>query len=85
MTHEGMPVGNSISSSDGIFHTNLRLTGKIDGKRPYLIMGNSVTIDFSSSGHAKDSQSFGRFGFKFGLRPIFAGKLKYKKNGLEKV
>lgn len=85
MTHENMPVGNSINCNDGIFHTNLRLTGKIDAKKPYLMMGNSVTIDFSSSGHAKDSQSFGRFGFKFGLRPIFAGKLKYKKNGLEKI
>ena len=48
-------------------------------------MGNSVTIDFSSSGHAKDAQSFGRFGFKFGMRPIYAGKYKYKKNGVERV
>jgi hypothetical protein len=48
-------------------------------------MGNSVNVDFVSSGHAKDAKSFGRFGFKFGLRPIFAGKLKYKKNGVEKI
>lgn len=48
-------------------------------------MGNSVLIDFSSSSHAKDAKSFGRFGFKFGLRPIFAGKIKYKKDSGDKI
>ena len=75
-----MPAGNSINCNDGVFNTSLRLTGKIDSGKPYLIMGNSVSIDFQSSGHAKDAKSFGRFGFKFGLRPIFAGKVKYKDN-----
>jgi hypothetical protein len=49
-------------------------------KRPTLMFGNSVSIDFNSSGHAKDAQSFGRFGFKFGLRPVIAGKVIYEKN-----
>lgn len=44
-----------------------------------------MNIDFVSSGHAKDAKSFGRFGFKFGLRPIFAGKIKYKKQGSDKI
>lgn len=48
-------------------------------------MGNSVTIDFSSSSHAKDANSFGRYGFKFGMRPIFTGRIKYKANGIEKI
>jgi hypothetical protein len=61
------------------------LTGKVDSGKPYLIMGNSANIDFSSSGHAKDSKSFGRFGFKFSLRPIYAGKIRYKKNSSEKI
>jgi len=56
------------------------LTGKIDLKKPVLMLGNSISIDFNSSGHAKDAQSFGRFGFKFGLRPINAGKIVYEKN-----
>jgi hypothetical protein len=54
------------------------MTGSIDTKKPYLIFGNSVSIDFTSSGHAKDAQSFGRYGFRFGLRPIFAGKITYQ-------
>lgn len=57
------------------------MTGKVDTKKPYLIIGNSVIVDFNSSGHAKDANSFGRYGFKFGLRPIFAGKIKYTSSG----
>lgn len=82
MIHENLPVGNSINCNDGVFTTNLRLTGKVDSGKPYLIIGNSINIDFTSSGHAKDSKSFGRFGFKFGLRPIYAGKVKYKKGSI---
>ena len=37
-------------------------------------MGNSINIDFSSSGHAKDAKSFGRFGFRFGFRPVYGGR-----------
>ena len=49
-------------------------------KRPTLMLGNNISVDFTSSGHAKDAQSFGRFGFKFGLRPIIAGKILFEKN-----
>lgn len=49
-------------------------------KRPVLMLGNNVSVDFTSSGHAKDAQSFGRFGFKFGLRPVIAGKISYDKH-----
>lgn len=48
-------------------------------KKPVLMLGNNVSIDFNSSGHAKDAQSFGRFGFKFGLRPVMGGKLTLEK------
>jgi hypothetical protein len=58
-------------------------------KKPTLMFGNSLSVDFTSSGHAKDAQSFGRFGFKFGLRPVIAGKVLYEKNAnniqIEKV
>lgn len=58
-------------------------------KKPVLMLGNNVSVDFTSSGHAKDAQSFGRFGFKLGLRPISTGKIFYEKSGdsakLEKV
>ena len=77
LIHEDSAVGNSIPCHDGVFNTNLRLTGKIDMKKPVLMLGNNVSVDFTSSGHAKDAQSFGRFGFKFGLRPISTGKISY--------
>jgi hypothetical protein len=77
LLHEDSPIGNSIPCHDGTFSTHLRLTGKVEMKKPTLILGNNISVDFTSSGHAKDAQSFGRFGFKFGLRPIFTGKVVY--------
>jgi hypothetical protein len=53
------------------------MTGNVDTKRPYLLFGNSVTVDISSGGQAKDAQSLGRYGFRFGLRPIYGSKNKY--------
>jgi hypothetical protein len=44
---------------------------------PTLILGNSLCVDFTSGGHAKDAQSFGRYGFKFGMRPVYGGSIKY--------
>ncbi len=77
LNHQDLPIGNALHCTDPSFHTNLKMTGNIETKKPYLMFGNSISIDFTSSGHAKDAQSFGRYGFRFGLRPIFAGKLKY--------
>lgn len=42
-------------------------------------------MDFMSSGHAKDEHSLNRFGFKFGLRPSYSGKIDYNKSDLEEV
>lgn len=42
-------------------------------------------MDFVSSGHAKDEHSLNRFGFKFGLRPSYSGKIEYDKGDLEEV
>ena len=74
--HEDVPVGNNIQINDGTFSSFLRLSGTIDAKKPYQFFGNSVTVDFNSSGQVKDGQSLVRYGFKFGLRPIFTGRLK---------
>jgi hypothetical protein len=40
----------------------------------YMLFGKAVTVDFTSSGQVKDTQSLVRYGFKFGLRPIFTGR-----------
>lgn len=80
LLHQNNPVGNSIPCNDGTFTTNLRLTGKVEAKKPTIILGNSICVDFTSSGQAKDAQSFGRYGFKFGVRPVYGGNIKYEKS-----
>lgn len=88
LLHEETPVGNNIQVNDGVFNSYLRLSGGIDTKKPYLLLGNSINVDFNSSGQVKDSHSLVRYGFKFGLRPIFAAKVNYseqRKAKIEKV
>lgn len=51
------------------------MSGKNHNKTPYLLLGSSIMMDFVSSGHAKDEHSLNRFGFKFGLRPSYSGKI----------
>lgn len=74
LLHEDAPVGNNILVNDGVFNSFLRLSGVVDTKKPYLLLGNSVNVDFASSGQVKDSQSLVRYGFKFGMRPVFVGR-----------
>lgn len=57
------------------FNTHLKISGKIHSRTPYLLLGSSISMDFMSSGHAKDEHSLNRFGFKFGLRPAYSGKI----------
>lgn len=86
--HEDCAVGNNIQVNDGVFNSYLKLSGAVDSKKPYLIFGNAANIDFNSSGQVKDTQSLVRYGFKFGLRPIFGGKIKFsasKKDKIEKI
>ena len=85
MIHQDSPVGNNIQVNDGVFNSNLRLSGAVETKKPYMIFGNAVTVDFNSSGHVKDTQSLVRYGFKFGLRPIYTGKLKLNDQKKEKL
>ena len=77
MLHEECAVGNNIQVNDGVFHSSLRLSGTVDTKKPYLIFGNALSVDFNSSGQVKDTQSLVRYGFKFALRPLFAGRPRF--------
>jgi hypothetical protein len=83
--HEDTVVGNNIQVNDGVFSSYLRLSGNVDSKKPYLIFSNSVNVDFNSSGQVKDTQSLVRYGFKFGMRPIFAGKMRVSQSKKEKI
>ena len=51
----------------------------------YMLFGKAVTIDFVGSGHVKDTQSLVRFGFKFGLRPIFTGRNQFQDGNRDKI
>lgn len=83
--HEESAVGNNIQVNDGVFNSYLRLSGSVDTKKPYLLFGNSLVVDFNSSGQVKDTQSLVRYGFKFAFRPVFAGKVKLTAGRKEKV
>lgn len=74
--HMDSPVGNNIQVHDGVFYSTIRLSGAVDTKKPILMYGKTVTVDFNSSGHVKDTQSLVRYGFKLGLRPVFTGRVK---------
>ena len=41
-----------------------------------MIYSNSVCVDFTSTGQVKDAQNLVKYGFKFGMRPIYTGKYK---------
>lgn len=83
--HMDSPVGNNIQLNDGVFNSTVRLSGAVDTKKPILMFGKAVTVDFNSSGHVKDTQSLVRYGFKFGLRPIFTGKIKLTQEKKDKI
>lgn len=85
MMHEDCSVGNSIVINDGTYSSVLRLTGAFDTKKLHLLLGNSINIDFNSSGQVKDAQSLIRYGFKFAVRPIFSGKIKYSEKSMQKM
>lgn len=85
MIHQEQPIGNQLVCTDGVFASALKMSGPVDSKKPYLIFGNSIAIDFTSSGHAKDAQSFGRYGFRFGVRPVFVDKVKYNSHSKEQI
>jgi hypothetical protein len=85
MLHEECAVGNNIQINDGVFHSSLRLSGTVDTKKPYLLLTNALSVDFNSSGQVKDTQSLVRYGFKFALRPLFAGKPRFAPGKKEKI
>jgi len=48
-----------------------KISGKPSIKRPLVLLGNTIQVEFSSSGLAKDEHSLNRWGFKIGVRPIY--------------
>lgn len=54
--------------------SHLRMSGKL-GKRTYLMLGNNISLEFTSSGQAKDEHSLNRYGYRVGVRPVYSGKI----------
>jgi len=50
---------------------SFRISGKPNLKKPIVMLGNSLQVDFSSSGQAKDEHSLNRWGFRLKIRPIY--------------
>jgi hypothetical protein len=61
------------------------MTGKINSKKPYLMLGSSITMEFASSGNARDVHSLNRYGFRVGARPAYSGRVEIDKNTLAEV
>ena len=51
--------------------TSFRISGKPNMKKPLLLIGNNLQIDFSSSPHNKDERSLNCWGFKVRIKPIY--------------
>ncbi|EGR31902.1 hypothetical protein IMG5_100520 [Ichthyophthirius multifiliis] len=48
-----------------------KISGKNVPKKLLILLGNSIQVDFQSSGHAKDEKSLSRWGYKINVRPIY--------------
>ena len=59
-----------------------KISGKPNIKRPIIILGNVISVEFTSSGHAKDEHSLNRWGFKLIAKPIYSitNFINYKLN-----
>ena len=62
--------GYFMSHRDNV-GTSFRISGKPNMKKPLLLIGNNIQIDFSSSPHSKDEHSLNRWGFKVRIKPIY--------------
>jgi hypothetical protein len=68
-----------------VFSSNIRLSGAVDTKKIHMLFSKSCTVDFTSGTHVKDTQSLVRYGFKFGLRPIFTGRNSFQDDKKEQI
>ncbi|EAR96982.2 HECT domain and RCC1-like domain protein (macronuclear) [Tetrahymena thermophila SB210] len=67
---KGTQTGYNIQSREGLGKT-FKLSGKAVPKRQLILLGNTIQVEFHSSGHAKDEKSLSRWGYKISARPIY--------------
>lgn len=72
-TH-GQQVSN-INANCSPFNLQVKMSGKINSKKPYMMLGNQLTMEFHSSGNTRNEHSLNRYGFRVGVRPAFSGRL----------
>jgi other hect domain ubiquitin protein ligase E3 len=56
---------------------SFKVSGKPNLKKPIILLGNIVIVDFTSSSQVKDEHSLNRWGFKLTAKPIYGTKLGY--------
>lgn len=76
-TH-GQQVSN-VNANINPFNLHIKMSGKINSKKPYLMLGNQLNMEFHSSGNTRNEHSLNRYGFRVGVRPAFSGRLEFEK------
>lgn len=51
--------------------SSFRISGKPNLRKPLILMGNNIQVDFSSSPHNKDERSLNCWGFRVRIKPIY--------------
>lgn len=62
-----------MNALNGLTHS-IRVSGKPGFKKPVLMIGDTFSGEFTSSGQAKDELSLHRWGFRITVRPIYGIK-----------
>lgn len=63
-------IGQVAGNRDSV-GTSFKISGKPNLKKPVVMLGNSLIVDFTSSGQAKDEHSLNRWGFRLKIKPIY--------------
>lgn len=66
-----MPCSTSSCQIREPISISYRISGKPTQKKPIVLLGNNISIDFSPSGHARNEHSLNRWGFKITIRGIY--------------
>jgi|JI61114BRNA_FD_contig_61_1266559_length_1750_multi_2_in_0_out_0_2 hypothetical protein len=82
-TH-GQAVSN-VNANCNPFNMQVKMSGKINSKKPYMMLGSQLTMEFHSSGNTRNEHSLNRYGFRVGVRPAYSGRLELEKSDIADI
>lgn len=63
-------MGYTGNAREGV-GCSFKISGKPNMNKPLVILGNTLSVEFSSSQHARDNHALNRWGFRLSARPIY--------------